>query len=364
MARIPVLDVMMDDEEVQNITEAVKTGWISWRGHFVADFEAGFSKYIGTKYGISAFNGTVALHLAIAALGIGKGDEVIVPSFTYVASANAVAYTGAKPVFVDSTKEYWQMDPSKLEEKITKKTKAIMPVHLYGHPCDMDPIIKIAKEHDLYIVEDCAEAHGAEYKGRKVGSFSDISCYSFFANKIITTGEGGMCLTDDSELDERMRTLRNHGVPTKPKDPYWHDTIGFNYRMTNLQAALGVAQLKKIDKLIGLRRKLAENYRKAFGKSKDIVGSPEMPWAKSVYWAYGILVKDMKTRDNVRTELAEQGIETRPFFHPATDMPMYKEKAPYPVAKELSERGMNLPSGPPVTEQDIKIIAEAVKKAI
>lgn len=364
MPKIPVLDVLIGKEELQNVAEAVETGWISWRGHFVGDFEREFAKYIGTAHGVSCFNGTVALHLAVEALGIGKDDEVILPAFTYIASANAVAYAGAKPVFVDSTSEYWEMDPSKIEEKINKKTKAIMPVHLYGHPCDMDPIMEIAEKHDLKVIEDCAEAHGAEYKGRKVGTFGDINCYSFFANKIITTGEGGMCLTNDAELDQKMRALRNHGVMQHTSDPYWHEIKGYNYRMTNLQAALGVAQLKKIEMLIEKRRKLARTYNKYFAKAKGVVTAPEMKWAKNVYWAYSILVKDRKTRDAVRLALERQEIETRPFFHPVNAMPVYKTSEHFAVAEDLSARGINLPSGPPISEEQIKIVAEAVLKAL
>ncbi|NQU99168.1 MAG: DegT/DnrJ/EryC1/StrS aminotransferase family protein, partial [Parcubacteria group bacterium] len=232
-------------EELNNVMEAIKSSWISSKGKFITEFEENFAEYCGVKYGIATANGTVALHLALKALKISKGDEVIVPDLTFIATANVVTYCNAKPIFIDSNPDYWCIDPEKIEEKITTKTKAIIPVHLYGHPCDMDAITKIAKKYGLYVIEDAAEAHGAGYKGKKVGSFGDISCFSFYGNKIITTGEGGMCLTNNQKLAERMKILRDHGM--SPDKRYWYDVIGFNYRMTNIQAAIGVAQLKKID---------------------------------------------------------------------------------------------------------------------
>ena len=245
---IPIAEPLLEEEELNNVMEAVKSGWISSKGKFIPEFEENFARYCGVKHSVATSNGTVALHLALATLGIKEGDEVIVPTLTFIATANAVRYTGAKPVFVDSNPDYWCIDPEKIEGAITPKTRAIIPVHLYGHPCDMEAIMAVAKKHDLYVIEDAAEAHGAEHKGRKVGSFGDIACFSFYGNKIITTGEGGMCLTDDEILAERMRILRDHGM--NPGKRYWHDIVGFNYRMTNMQAAIGVAQLEKIDRVI------------------------------------------------------------------------------------------------------------------
>jgi len=301
-------------------------------------------------------NGTVAIHLALASLGIKKGDEVIIPDLTFVATAEAVSYCGASPVFADVNEKYWCIEPSEIEEKITDKTKAIIPVHLYGHPCDMDPIMKIAEEYDLYVVEDCAEAHGAEYKGRKVGGIGDIGCFSFYGNKIITTGEGGMCMTNNEEMAKKMEHYRSHCMT----EPYYHTDVGFNYRMTNLQAAIGVAQLNKLDEFIKRKREIAHIYNSLLQES-DVVLPPEMPWAKSVYWMYSILVDK---RDHIMKELAKKGIETRPFFTPMHKLPAYKNDGKYPSAEYVSQHGMNLPSYVNLTEKEIIYICEELKKLI
>jgi len=358
--RIPVAQPYIGDEELQKVTEAVKSGWISSRGSFIEEFERQFSSYIGAKYGVAVFNGTVALHLALKALGIGEGSEVILPALTFVATANAATYTGAEPVFVDSHPDYWCVDPRAVERNITEKTKAIIVVHLYGHPCDMDPILELAGKYGVYVIEDCAEAHGALYKGRRVGSFGVISCFSFYGNKIITTGEGGMCLTSNHELAEKMRTLRNQGV--NPDKQYWHDIIGFNYRMTNLQAAIGVAQMSKIDKAIARKRHIANRYRELLGDER-IVGPPEMQWAKSVYWLYSILL-ERDLRDSVIESLARQGIESRPFFHPIHCLPPYKTDLRLQIAEELSARGLSLPSGPNISEDDVDYVSSSLNSIL
>ncbi|WP_324735232.1 DegT/DnrJ/EryC1/StrS family aminotransferase [Thermococcus sp. SY098] len=364
---IPVSEPLLGEEELKNVIEAIKSGWISSKGEFIKEFEEEFAKYIGTKYGIATSNGTTALHLALTALGITSGDEIIVPTLTFVATANAVTYCNAKPVFVDSHPEYWCIDPEKIEEKITDKTKAIIVVHLYGHPCDMDWIKDIAEDHGLYLIEDAAEAHGAEYKGKKVGSFGDISCFSFYGNKIITTGEGGMCLTNNEELAEKMRILRDHGM--NPKKRYWHDVIGFNYRMTNLQAAIGVAQLKKLDKFIEKRRLIAKWYSEELRELEEkglIKLHPEMPWAKNVYWLYSIVLEDSSnvSRDELMEKLKERGVETRPFFYPLHTLPIYKTNKSFPVAEKISKNGINLPTSSKLEKNDIAIISEAIKKVI
>jgi perosamine synthetase len=297
-------------------------------------------------------------------LGIKKGDEVIIPDLTFVATANAVTYCNAKPVFVDSHPEYWCIDPEKIEEKITPTTKAIIPVHLYGHPCDMDAILDIARDHNLYVVEDAAEAHGAEYKGKKAGIFGDISCFSFYGNKIITTGEGGMCLTNNEELAEKARMLRDHAMSKEKR--YWHEVIGFNYRLTNLQAAVGVAQLEKIGKIIETKRRNAELYSEEL---KDLEGTgliishPEMKWAKCVYWMYCILIEDKLgiSRDDLMSELRKNEIDTRPFFYPMHVIPPYKNNKRFQIAEEISRKGINLPSGVSLTEEKIKQIVDALK---
>jgi perosamine synthetase len=359
--RIPVAEPEIGEEELKNVIEAVKSGWVSSKGPFIEEFERSFSGYIEVKHGVATSNGTTALHLALVALGIGKGDKVLVPSLSFIAVANAITYTGAKPVFVDSHPEYWCIDPSKIEEKIDSQTKAMIVVHLYGHPCDMDEIMRIAKDYGLYVIEDCAEAHGAEYKRRKVGSFGTISCFSFYGNKIITTGEGGMCLTNNEELANKMRILRDHGM--NPHKKYWHDVIGFNYRMTNLQAALGVAQLKKIDFLIIKRRQIAIVYKKLLKDLPTVTPAPEMPWAKSVYWLYSVLLENV-LRDDIIDHLEREGIETRPFFYPQHVLPPYKRGLTLPVAEELSAKGLNLPSGPQLSESEIQEVVESLSKAL
>ena len=360
---IPVAEPCLGKEELKNVIEAVKSGWISSKGKFIEEFEEKFARYCGRKYGVATSNGTVALHLALKALGIGKGDEVIVPTLTFVATANAVTYCNAKPVFVDSHPEYWCINPDKIEEKITPRTKAIIPVHLYGHPCDMDLIMKIAEDHNLYVIEDAAEAHGAEYKGEKVGSFGDISCFSFYGNKIITTGEGGMCLTNNEELAEKMKILRDHGM--NPTRKYWHDIIGFNYRMTNMQAAVGIAQLKKLDEFVEKKRTIAKLYKEALGeleKKRLIKLHKEMSWAKCVYWMYCILINKRAkiSRDDLIKQLEEKGIETRPFFYPMHVLPPYKNSEEFPVAEEIAKKGINLPSAVGLTKRDVQIISEAI----
>lgn len=360
---IPVTEPLLGEEELNNVIEAVRSSWISSKGKFIEEFERNFSSYCSKKYGVATSNGTVALHLALKALGIGKGDEVIIPDLTFVAVGNTVTYCNAKPVFVDSHPEYWCIDPEKIEEKITTRTKAICIVHLYGHPCDMDAMRDIAEDHNLYVVEDAAEAHGAEYKGKKVGSFGDISCFSFYGNKIITTGEGGMCLTNDEDLAEKMRILRDHGM--NPNKRYWYDMVGFNYRTTNLQAAVGVAQLKKLDKFIEKKRKIARWYEeglKDLAEKRLITLHPEMPWAKCVYWMYCILIEDKfgMSRDKLMKKLGSNGIDTRPFFYPMNVLPIYKQSENFPFAEKISRGGINLPSALNLTEENVQIVSNAL----
>lgn len=362
---IPVYEPSLGKEELENINEAMKSGWISSKGRFISEFEESFAKYCGVKYGVACSNGTAALHLALTALGLGKGDEVIVPTLTFVSTANTVIFTGAKPVFADSNQEYWCIAPEKIENKINRYTKAIIPVHLYGHPCDMDVIMNIAKDNDLFIIEDAAEAHGAEYNGKKMGSFGDVNCFSFYGNKIITTGEGGMCVTNNIELAEKMKILRDHGMDTKKK--YWYDRIGFNYRMTNIQAAIGVAQLRKLDTFIRKKRKIAEWYKKAFAnldKSRVIKCHPEMSWAKNSYWMNSILIEDSYpiTRDNLISKLWKRGIETRPFFYPIHTLPMYNKGDRFPVSEELARKGINLPSSANLSREEVAFIAETISE--
>jgi len=362
---IPVAEPLIGDKELEYVIDCIKSGWVSSIGEYITQFENEFSKYCGTKYGVSCSNGTTALHLALATLGIGKGDDVIVPTLTFIATANAVTYTGAKPIFVDSELYTWNIDPEKIEEKITKNTKAIIPVHLYGHPCNMDTIMDIAKDRNLYVIEDSAEAHGAEYKRKKVGSIGDMGCFSFYGNKIITTGEGGMIVTNNEEIAEKAKFLRDHAMSKEKR--YWHDHIGFNYRITNLQAALGVAQLKKLDAFVEKKRLIAKWYAKGLKELEErglIKLHPEMKWAKCVYWMYSILIGDETkvNMDKLMRKLEEKEIETRPFFYPIHKMPPYEEynHLELPIAEELSRKGINLPSSVKLKKEQIEYICSCV----
>jgi len=360
---IPIAEPLLGEEELNNIVEVIKSGWISSRGKFIPEFEEKFAQYCGVKYGVATSNGTAALHLALATLGIKEGDEVIIPTLTFIATANAVRYTGAKSVFIDSHPDYWCIDPGKIEKAITPKTKAIIPVHLYGHPCNMGRIMTTARKHNLYVIEDAAEAHGAEYKGKKVGSFGDISCFSFYGNKIITTGEGGMCLTSDETLAERMKILRDHGM--NPDRRYWHDIVGFNYRMTNMQAAVGVAQLVKLDRFIERKRDIVKWYSAGL---KDLVEKGviklhlEMPWAKCVSWMFSILIEDGSgtNRGELMRKLGEKGIDVRPLFYPIHTMPPYKSRQNFPNAEALSKKGISLPSGVGLEEETVTWITKVI----
>ena len=356
---IPLAEPFIGERELKYVTECIKTRWISSLGSYVIRFEEEFADYCGTKYGISTSNGTTALHLALVALGISDGDEVLIPDMTFIATANAVRYCGAEPVFVDIEPITWNMDPNDIKKRITPKTKAIIPVHTYGHPCDMDPIIEIADSNDLLVIEDAAEAHGAEYKGKKVGSIGDVACFSFYGNKIITTGEGGMITTNNEEFTKKAKMLRDHAMSEKNR--YWHTDLGFNYRLTNIQAAIGVAQLEKIDEIIDIKRKNAKYYNSLFKDVERIVTPPEEKWAKSVYWMYSILVEDDfgVDRDLLMKKLGEKGIDTRPFFYPIHSQPPYANaKADFPISEEISKKGINLPSSPYLNQDEIEYIAE------
>ena len=357
---IPVAEPYLRGKEKEYVLDCIESNWISSLGKYIPKFEEKFAAFCGSRHGVSVSNGTTALHLALAALGIGKGDEVIIPDLTFVATANVCTYVGAKPVPVDSEKKTWNIDPEKIEEKITSKTRAIIPVHLYGHPCDMDRIAEIAEKHDLRIIEDAAEAHGARYKGKRVGSLGDVACFSFYGNKIITTGEGGMCTTDDGELAEKMKFLKDHGMD--PAKRYWHPEIGFNFRMTNVQAAIGVAQMEQADTIIELRKKNAKLYAELLRNVKGITVQPEAEWAEMVYWLNSILVDgNFRTgRDGLIKELKTAGIDSRPFFYPVHELPAYKTEGDFAVSQELSRSGLNLPSSPKLAKEDIERICAAI----
>lgn len=365
---IPICEPDMGENELSNVVEAVKSGWVSSMGKFVSEFEEKFAGYCGVRYGVATVNGTAALHLALTALDIRNGDEVIVPNLTFIATANAVLYTGAKPVFVDTTPDYWCIDPSKIENAITERTKAIIPVHLFGHPCEMDAINKIAKKYRILVIEDAAEAHGAEYRGKKVGSLSCVSCFSFHGIKIITTGEGGMCLTNDPTLAEKMEVLKDHGMDKKIK--YSHNLVGFNYRLTNIQAAIGVAQLKRIDYFIERKRHSANQYTEMLGNITGLELPVEKPWAKHVYWVYALLLSDKfpVSRDQTMRELLKHGIETRNMLLPMSQQPVYNRmkqfknmKNKYPVSEDIGRRGLYLPSSVKLTDSEIEYICDKIR---
>lgn len=358
---IPVSEPSITQKEIDYVFDAVKSGWVSSLGEYITKFEEEFAKYIGVKYALTTSNGTVALHLALVSLGIKQGDEVLVPDLTFVATANAVAYTGATPVFVDVDPETWCIDPEDIKRKITPRTKAIIPVHLYGHPADMDAIKELADEYDLFVIEDAAEAHGAEYKGKRVGSLGTCGVFSFYGNKIITTGEGGMMTTNDENLYEKAKYLRDHAMSKDKR--YWHTEIGFNYRITNMQAALGLAQLERIKELIDKKRLIFKWYKEFLSDVEGIKLNPEKEYAKNVYWMVCLVLDDNVeiNRDDLMTELKKRGIDTRPFFYPLSSMPMYGGKAINRVAKFLSERGLNLPSGVNLKKGQIEWITQEIK---
>jgi len=358
---IPIAEPSITQREINYVTDAVKSGWVSSLGHYITEFEKKFAEYIGVKYALTTSNGTTALHLALVTLKIKEGDEVIVPDLTFVATANAVAYTGAKPIMVDVEPDTWCINPNCIKKAISKKTKAIIPVHLYGHPADMDEINKVAKEYGLYVIEDAAEAHGAEYKDKKVGSLGDVGVFSFYGNKIITTGEGGMITTNDKKLYQRAKFLRDHAM--NPEKRYWHPEIGYNYRMTNLQAALGLAQLERIDELIEKKRQIFGWYKEFLGDLEGIRLNPEKEWAKNVFWMVCIVLeKELGiSRDELMAKLKEKGIDTRPFFYPMSQMPMYNSGEERSVTYNLSERGLNLPSGVNLNKDEAQWICETIK---
>ncbi|HEV2251215.1 MAG TPA: DegT/DnrJ/EryC1/StrS family aminotransferase [Candidatus Limnocylindria bacterium] len=370
-ARIPVCEPALDGNELAYVADAVRSGWISSGGDYLKRFEDGFAEYVGVEHGIGTTNGTTALHLALAALGVGPGDEVIMPDFTMISSAFAVCYCGAMPVLVDADPETWNMDVAQIAARIGPRTKAIMAVHIYGHPTDMDPLVALAKDHGLAVLEDAAEAHGAEYKGRRCGSLGDLAAFSFYANKAITTGEGGMVVTSDARLADECRSLRNLAFPRTGGRVYRHDRIGFNYRMSNLQGALGLAQLERIDTYVAARRSHAARYSERLASSGGLQLPVERSWARNSYWMYGVVLRDDARvgRDELAAHLTADGIETRPFFQPMHEQPALirygvRATGSYPVAERLAARGLYLPSGSDLADADIDRVCERIAKEL
>ena len=364
---IPVCEPVIGKQEKKYIIDCLDTNWISSQGKYVDKFAVNFAKFCDVKYGVLTTSGTTALHLALVALGIGQGDEVIIPAFTMIATAFAVVYTGAKLVLVDSEPETGNIDITKIEEKITPKTKAIIPVHIYGHPCNMDSIMKLVKKYKLWIVEDAAEAHGGQYKGRMIGGIGDIGCFSFYANKIITMGEGGIAVTNNEKVFQKLKLFCD--LAHSPEKRFAHIEIGYNYRLTNLQAAIGLAQLEKIGEFVKARRKNAEIYQQHLKNIKGLQLPQEKEWAKNVYWMYGILLEKSfpVSRDELMAILAKNGIGTRAFFIPMHLQPVFIKMGlfkgeKYPVAENWGENGLYLPSGSGLTSKQIIYISEKIKK--
>ena len=366
---IPVCEPLLGGNELKYVTEAVSSGWISSTGSYVTAFEKAFAEYCGAKYAVAVCNGTIALHLMLVAAGIGKGDEVILPSFTMASSAFAICYTGAKPVFVDARRDTWNIDPALIEAKVGPATRAIMPVHIFGNPCDVDAIRDIAKRHRLLVLDDAAEAHGAEYKGVRTGKLADLSAFSFFANKNITTGEGGMVVTDDPGYYDKLRYYRNVCFPLDAPRVYMHADIGFNYRMSNLHAAIGLAQVERADSYRDARIRNHGLYLKHLAGVPGLVFQETSPECKNVFWMNAVIVeKDGfgKTRDQAIEHLKDAGIETRLLFTGMHRQPSLSKYGcdcgdAYPVCDWLSENGFYLPSASGLTEDDIAYICETLR---
>lgn len=365
---IPVFEPMIGETEIAYVTDALRRGEISGNfGTYLDRFEKDFAAYCGCKHGVAVTSGTTALHLAVDAAGIGPGDEVLISASTNIATGLGVYHNGALPVPVDSENVTWNLDLELVESLITPRTKAIIPVHLFGHPVDMDQLMEIAKRRDILVIEDCAESHGATVRGRMTGSFGDMSCYSFYANKVITTGEGGMVTTNDDRLAERLRLLRNLGF-TKPR--FRHEVAGYNFRMTSYQAAMGLAQLEKIDMIINEKRRVAAGYNALLADVPGLRLPVELNWARNVYWMYALTVEPEfgLSRDELSGKLAQAGVETRTFFCPMNRQPVFRELPGFrsddcPVADRLWETGLYLPSAPTLSDEKLEFVRDAIVAA-
>jgi perosamine synthetase len=366
---IPVNEPLLDGRELEYVTECIRTGWISSAGRFIEAFETKWAAYCGMPYGIAVSNGTVALEVAVGCLALQPGDEVIMPAFTIISCAQAVVYHGGVPVLVDADPRTWCMDVAQVEAKITPRTRAIMPVHIYGHPVDMAPLWALAERHGLAIIEDAAEAHGATYRGQRCGGLGDLSCFSFYANKIITTGEGGMVLAKDPKMAEKARSLRN--LCFRPERRFYHTELGYNFRLTNLQAAIGVAQIERIDELLARKREMGRRYTGLLTGTPGISLPVEEPWATNVYWMYGLVLDEATGIDAVELarRLKARGVETRPFFLGMHEQPAFQARGlfrdeRYPVTERLARQGLYLPSGLTLTEEQMVTVAQAVRETM
>ncbi len=359
MDKIPIYKPFIGKEERNNVLECMDSTWISSQGKLIEQFEDQVQQYTGAKHAISVCNGTVAIHLALLALEIGPGDEVITTNFTYVASTNAILYVGAKPVFVDADPLSWNIDTALITQKITDNTKAILYTNIYGNPSEYNSLKEIASKYNLYLIEDAAESFGATYDSKMSGTLGDVSTYSFFGNKTITTGEGGMVLTHDDNLNKRIRKLKNQGNSETVR--YYHDILGYNYRMTNIQASIGLAQLKKVDEILRLKTKIPKNYEKGLSEMVSFQKIPTL--GSSSYWMCSVLFDTKQEKENAIKNLEKENVETRPFFTPIDELPFYAMTNDCPVSKDLYERGLNLPSYPALRIDDQERIINTIRKS-
>lgn len=358
---IPIMEPDLSGNERKYLIDAIDSGWVSSKGRYVDQFESDLANFHGVKHALAVSNGTVALHLALVSLGIGPGDEVIVPNLTFASSVNSILHAGARPVLAEVNEETFNIDYEKLTKYITSNTKAIMPVHLYGNPCDMDEIHEIAKEHNLLVIEDNAEGLGSKYKGKLTGTLGDAGTFSFFGNKTITTGEGGAILFQDKKIYDHAKVLRDHGM--SPTKRYWHEYIGFNYRLTNIQAAIGCAQLERVNDFLERKKTIVEQYIEGLSSIKSIQFQKTETSSYNSNWLITPLFKDISS-DEFAAFLRNKGIETRPAFYPMSSMPVYSKfkVGEYPVSDQISKYGLSLPSYPALEEKEIQYIINSIKK--
>lgn len=366
--RIPVSEPLIGEAERRNVLDCLEQGWISSEGAFVEEFERSWAAYCGRREGVAVSNGTAALELALSCAELAPGDEVILPTFTIISCVLAVLEARAVPVLVDCDPETWCMDVDQVAARIGPRTRAVMPVHIYGHPVDMDPLLALAERHGLRVIEDAAEAHGALYRGRRAGSFGDMSCFSFYANKIVTTGEGGMVLTDDPGTAARLRSGRNLAFGPRR---FVHEELGHNYRLTNLQAAIGVAQVADVDDRVRRKREMAARYSERLARLEVLQLPVERPWAKSVYWMYGVVLRDGAAcdRDDLAARARDRGVDTRPFFVGMHEQPVLRRMGlfageRYPHAERIARRGLYLPSGLALTAQQQDAVCDALEAVL
>ncbi len=357
LERIPVYRPDLSGNERRYVLSCIDSTWISSLGAFIERFEAAIAEATGAHHAISVCNGTVALHLALHCLDIGPGDEVIVPSFTYIASVNTIAQTGATPVFAESRAGDWLLDPADVERRITPRTRAILPVHLYGAACDMAALGAIAQRHGLRVIEDCAEALGTTIEGRHVGTFGDIGTFSFFGNKTVTTGEGGMVIAADDALAQRLRMTKGQGQSLTRR--YWHEMLGFNYRMTNIAAAIGLGQIERLDAVLARKRAIAGEYRRLLSALPVTFQLPDKA-VHSSEWLMSVLLPEAADRERLMADMADAGIDTRPVFYCAHMMPMYAKGERFPVAENIAARGISLPSYPQLSADDLARVADSL----